>query len=124
MNRQDSHSPVLFKLYSVLKSLIPFYGVGEVFQLRLARRRAHPCDKQAKSVPVLFLYLMHLKVRDSILSDRWGPAVANCPDNWRVSLEGGLKPRTGDNGRGGAQEQEYEPPTPRVIQVGSSERAL
>ena len=52
--------------------MFPFYGWGS-FQIRLARRRAHPCDEQVAAAICSFCLYIHVKVSDSIL---WvGPAV-------------------------------------------------
>ena len=48
-------------------SMFPFYG-GRSFQIRLARRRAHPCDEQVVAAICSFCLYMHVKVSDSILS--------------------------------------------------------
>jgi hypothetical protein len=49
-----------------------FYGWGG-FEIRLARRRAHPCDEQGVASTCSFCLYMRTKIRDSIL---WvGPVV-------------------------------------------------
>ena len=58
--------------------MFPFYGWGG-FEIRLARRRAHPCDEQVAPLPVPFLSYFHVKMLDSIL---WvGPAVEMWPEH-------------------------------------------
>src|SRR5207244_13396357 len=47
-------------------SMFPFYGWGG-FQIRLARRRAHPCDKQVVAIACSFSLFFHVKVLVSIL---------------------------------------------------------
>src|SRR4030095_8627307 len=49
-------------------SMFPFYGWGG-FKIRLARRRAHPCDEQIAAAICSFCLYMQVKVSDSIL---WG----------------------------------------------------
>ena len=46
--------------------MFPFYGWGS-FQIRLARRRAHPCDKQVVAIACSFSLFFHVKVLVSIL---------------------------------------------------------
>src|SRR5437867_1823860 len=72
-------------------SMFPFYGWGG-FQIRLARRRAHPCDEQVVAAICSFCPYMYVKMRDSIL---WmGSPVETClasaPDiaDWVVHHEG------------------------------------
>src|SRR6266542_1019785 len=53
-----------------------FCGWGG-FEIRLARRRAHPCDEQVVAITCSFSLFFHVKVLVSIL---WvGPAVQTCP---------------------------------------------
>jgi hypothetical protein len=52
-------------------SLFPFYG-WESFEIRLARRRAHPCDEQGKVLTCSFCALRTRECGDSILSGGCG----------------------------------------------------
>ena len=82
--------------------MFPFYGWGG-FQIRLARRRAHPCDEQVVATICSFCLYMHVKVSDSIL---WvGPAVGMC----RSTVGGSRRvsaPREGSDQRRGRGDQQ------------------
>jgi hypothetical protein len=55
--------------------MFPFYGWGG-FKVRLARRRAHPCDEQVVATICSFSLFFHVKVLVSIL---WvGPPEQEC----------------------------------------------
>ena len=75
-----------------------FMGWGG-FQIRLARRRAHPCDEQVKPLPVLFDSYMRVKVLDSIL---WvGPAVGRVVKRGQRWQTGDAAAKAAIRGRGG-----------------------
>jgi hypothetical protein len=50
--REFAPDHVLFMPFTEI-SMFPFYGWGG-FQIRLARRRAHPCDEQGKALTCSF----------------------------------------------------------------------
>jgi hypothetical protein len=74
------------------------------FQIRLARRRAHPCDEQVAAAICSFCLYIHVKVSDSIL---WvGPAVETWLErgsrNRKVHLNAKAAIKRRGGGRSGA----------------------
>src|SRR6266542_1402584 len=78
-------------------SMLPFYGWGG-FQIRLARRRAHPCDEQVVAITCSFSLFFHVKVLGSIL---WvGLAEQGCTGA-PLEVTGGVMHRQGSDQRAG-----------------------